>query len=186
MRALVAYASRHGATAGIAERIAARLTEAGIETDVRPANEVHDVERYDVFVIGSGAYMHHWLKEATSFTRRHRKVLAKRPVWLFSSGPLGTNLVDDHGRDIFEAARPKEFDEFGSLSPRAEKVFFGSWDPEAPPVGIAERMSQRLFKMAPAATEGLPAGDFRDWPAIDAWAAEIAAELHSTDRSVIV
>jgi hypothetical protein len=23
----------------------------------------------------------------------------------------------------------------------------------------------------------MPAGDFRDWPAIDAWAAEIAGEL---------
>jgi menaquinone-dependent protoporphyrinogen oxidase len=31
--------------------------------------------------------------------------------------------------------------------------------------------------LAPAGKEAMPAGDFRDWPAIDAWAAEIAADL---------
>jgi menaquinone-dependent protoporphyrinogen oxidase len=29
----------------------------------------------------------------------------------------------------------------------------------------------------PASKAAMPTGDFRDWPAIDAWAAEIAAEL---------
>jgi menaquinone-dependent protoporphyrinogen oxidase len=29
----------------------------------------------------------------------------------------------------------------------------------------------------PAVREALPAGDFRDWPAIEAWAEEIAREL---------
>jgi menaquinone-dependent protoporphyrinogen oxidase len=31
----------------------------------------------------------------------------------------------------------------------------------------------------PATRDALPAGDFRDWPVIDAWAAQIAAELGS-------
>jgi menaquinone-dependent protoporphyrinogen oxidase len=29
----------------------------------------------------------------------------------------------------------------------------------------------------PAARAAMPAGDFRNWPVIDAWAAQIAAEL---------
>jgi menaquinone-dependent protoporphyrinogen oxidase len=51
-------------------------------------------------------------------------------------------------------------------------VFFGAWDPEAPRVGLTEQLVRRL----PAA-EATPAGDFRDWPAIDAWSAQIAREL---------
>jgi menaquinone-dependent protoporphyrinogen oxidase len=44
MRVLVAYATRHGATAGIAERVAAALTAAGLSAEARPVEEVKDVE----------------------------------------------------------------------------------------------------------------------------------------------
>lgn len=135
--------------------------------------DVGDLAACDAFVIGSAAYMFH-LREATAFVKRHRAVLAQRPVWLFSSGPLGTDLVDEH--DIFEATRPKEFAELGtSVFPREERVFFGAWDPQAPAIGFGER----FLSLMPASRATLPAGDFRDWPAIDAWAAEIAPELRA-------
>lgn len=177
---LVAYASRHGSTAEIAERIAAGLRSEGLPCEIHAVNEVGDLTGYDAVVLGSAAYMFHWLKEATSFARKHRDALAERPVWLFSSGPLGTDLVDEDGNDIFEASRPKEFDELaGLIAPRGEQVFFGAWDPEAPAVGMAERM----MRFMPAARNALPAGDFRDWAAIDAWATEIASELRTIDLS---
>ena len=174
MTVLVAYASRHGATVGIAERIADGLSAAGVPAEARPVKDVRDIAPYDAFVIGSAAYMFHWLKEATAFAKRHRAVLAERPVWLFSSGPLGTDLVDAEGRDVFEASRPKEFEELQTLlHPRGEGVFFGAYDPDAPAIGFGER----FLRFMPASKAALPAGDFRDWPTIDAWAAEIAAEL---------
>jgi menaquinone-dependent protoporphyrinogen oxidase len=172
---LVAYASRHGSTAGIAERIAAGLRASGLSVDVRSVDEVRDPGHYDAFVIGAAAYMFHWMKPATRFVERHRDVLAERPVWLFSSGPLGTDLVDEDGQDIVEATRPREFDGLQALvRPRGERVFFGAWDPDAPPVGLGER----FLRLMPAAKEATPAGDFRDWPTIDAWTAEIARALH--------
>jgi menaquinone-dependent protoporphyrinogen oxidase len=58
-------------------------------------------------------------------------------------------------------------------------VFFGAWDPDAPPVGLGERMVRHM----PAARNSIPAGDFRDWPAIDAWAAGIARELHAANAA---
>jgi menaquinone-dependent protoporphyrinogen oxidase len=171
---LVAYASRHGATAGIAERIAAGLCAADLTAEARSVKEVPNVTPFDAFVIGSATYTFHWLGEATAFARRNRMVLAERPVWLFSSGPLGTDLVDDKGRDIFEATRPREFEQLGTLlHPRDHRVFFGAWDPDAPAIGLAER----AMRLMPAARKAMPAGDFRDWDAIDAWAADIAAEL---------
>jgi menaquinone-dependent protoporphyrinogen oxidase len=38
-------------------------------------------------------------------------------------------------------------------------------------------MSERLVRMMPAFKGVLPAGDFREWDAIEAWAREIAATL---------
>jgi menaquinone-dependent protoporphyrinogen oxidase len=174
MRVLVAYATRHGSTRGIAERIAARLTADGLDAEARPVAEVRDVAPYDAVVVGGAAYMFHWLKDATSFAKRHRAVLAERPVWLFSSGPLGTDPVDEDGRDVLETTVPKEFAELETVvRPRGTTVFFGAWDPAAPPIGLAER----AMRLMPAARDALPAGDFRDWTAIDAWADGIAAEL---------
>lgn len=174
MTVLVCFASRHGSTTGIAERIAGTLRSNDVEAEARHVTDVGDVAAYDAFVIGSAAYMYRWLKEATVFVKRNRELLGQRPVWLFSSGPLGTDLVDEEGRDVLEVSRPKEFDEFAPLiQPRDERVFFGAWDPEAPPVGLAERS----LRLMPAAKKALPSGDFRDWDAIDAWATGIADEL---------
>lgn len=175
MRVLVAYASRHGATKGIAERIADRLRHAGIAAEACRASDVRDIAPYDAVVVGSAAYMFHWLKEAIQFVGRHRARLAARPVWLFSSGPVGTDRVDAKGRDVLVSSEPREFLELrGTLRPRGERVFFGAWDPTAPPVGLAERFVRHL----PAtARDAMPVGDFRDWPAIEAWADEIAADL---------
>lgn len=180
MNVLVAYASRHGSTKGIAERIAAVLRERGLSAEAKQVDQARDLGRYDAFVIGSAAYMFHWMKEATTFVKRHDSLLSQRPVWLFSSGPLGNELVDEEGRDILEATRPKEFDELSALiRPRGEQVFFGAWDPDAPPVGLGER----LLRLMPAAREATPAGDFRDWPAIDAWATDIASHLRSREKA---
>ena len=180
MNVLVTYASRHGATKGIAERIAAVLGEAGLSAEAKPVDQVRSLDPHDAFVIGSAAYMFHWLREATAFVKRHHSLLSQRPVWLFSSGPLGTELVDDKGQDILETTRPREFDELSALiHPRGERVFFGAWDPDAPPVGFGER----LLRLMPAATEATPAGDFRDWPAIDAWATEIASHLETVENA---
>lgn len=177
MKILVAYASRHGSTRGIAERIAGRLGEHGLTVDLQPAAALRSIGEPDACVIGSAAYNGHWLKEAADLVRRNRAPLAGRPVWLFSSGPIGTETVDAKGRDVLEVSRPAEFAEFaGSIRPRDMRVFFGAYDPDAEPIGFAERFGARFTKMA-AIRSAIPAGDFRDWPLIDAWADEIAREI---------
>jgi menaquinone-dependent protoporphyrinogen oxidase len=174
MHVLVAYASRHGATQGIAERIAQVLETGGVTAEALPAAAVKSVAAYDAFVVGSAAYMFHWEKAAVAFVRRNRAVLAAKPVWLFSSGPLGSEAVDAQGRDQRLAAIPKEAaDMLEAVNAREHQVFFGAYERDRKPIGIAER----LVSMMPAAKEAMPEGDFRDWPEIEAWAAEIAAAL---------
>jgi menaquinone-dependent protoporphyrinogen oxidase len=177
MRVLVAYATRHGATRGIAERISQTLEQAQVQVDLLPAEDVHDVGQYDAFVIGSAAYAGSWLKPAAQLVRRHREVLADRPVWLFSSGPIGNELIDAKGRDVVKGSEPSEFAEFAaSIHPREMKVFFGAFDPDAPPIGLLERLGAPFMRI-PSIRREMPAGDFRDWPAIEAWAEGIGRQL---------
>ncbi|MBC7442173.1 MAG: flavodoxin domain-containing protein [Ramlibacter sp.] len=172
MTVLVGYSSKYGATEGIAERIARKLREAGREAEARPAASVDNPGDYSAFVIGSSAYMGSWRKEATAFVKRNLELLAAHPVWLFSSGPLGAAGKDAQGRDLLKESEPKQFEEFGpALQPRGMQVFFGALDPAV--LGRRDRLVRRI----PSGLELLPEGDFRNWAAIDEWAADIAQEL---------
>ncbi|MGZ3631124.1 MAG: flavodoxin domain-containing protein [Candidatus Limnocylindrales bacterium] len=172
MTTLVAYASKHGATEGIAERIGEKLRAAGLSADVRPVRGTADPSRYDAFVIGSAAYYGRWQKEAVDFVRRNRTLLADHPVWLFSSGPLGRATTDAQGRDLRVVAEPREIAEFrDSIAPRDHRIFFGALDHGR--LGLTES----LVALLPGGRNLLPEGDFRDWHEIGAWANGIAAAL---------
>lgn len=154
-----------------AERIAATLTAAGQPADARPSENAGDLAGDDAFVIGASAYYGHWLRPATEFIRAHKALLADRPVWLFSSGPLGTETTAAPGHDLREAALPKELGQLrDAIQSRGDRVFFGALDPDG--LTLPERTVRRM----PAGRALLPEGDFRDWQDIDAWAGSIARE----------
>ena len=172
MTILVTYASRHGSTGEIASRIAARLNAAGMTVEVQPMKHITTLSHYDVFVIGSALYFGSWMKEAVAFARQHQSEISARPVWLFSSGPLGTETVDTEGHDIRESTVPKELAELTEvLKPREHVVFPGALDSHN--FGVTERMIRAL----PGGKKLLVEGDFRDWEEIDAWAEQIAAKI---------
>jgi menaquinone-dependent protoporphyrinogen oxidase len=174
-KVLVVYASRHGATRGIAERVASALSKAGVDADLRPAAEARDVAAYGAFVVGSAVYAFHWLGEATAFVRQNRESLSTRPVWLFSSGPLGTEDTAPASTEPRpEPADLKWLRE--EIQPRDHRVFFGAYDSSSKPIGLVERVTRAM----PAARDLLKDGDFRDWDEIDAWAQGIARELTAT------
>src|SRR5262245_10417803 len=88
MRVLVTAASKHGSTAEIAERIANQLRPA-FEVDHRAPADVTEVDGYDAVVLGSAVYAGHWLPAARDLVTSLASSLAQRPVFLFSSGPVG-------------------------------------------------------------------------------------------------
>jgi menaquinone-dependent protoporphyrinogen oxidase len=172
MRVLVVYASKYGATRGIAERITATLNESGLQAAMVGAKKAGVLDGYDAYVIGSAAYMFSWLHEATEFVRRNAALLKTKPVWLFSSGPIGPQKFDEKGRDVLETSAPKEFAEFGdTIHPRGTKVFFGAFDHTKLSVG------HRVVYSMPAMKKVMVDGDWRDWEAIDTWAHSIASAL---------
>ena len=166
-RVLVAYATGHGSTRGVAERIATRLAEAGAQVDARPVDDVDDLAGYNAVVLGSGVYNQSWIPSATGFLRANSAALAARPVWLFSVGMFG----DTH-RGIGKLMRrePREIGEFhDAIHPREYRVFAGAIQRHQWP------LPSRLFFHA----FGGRFGDNRDWPEIEGWAKSIARTLKS-------
>ena len=89
MDVLVGYATAHGSTKGVAERIAARLRGRGAEVTLAELPVAEDIERYGAVVLGSAIHSGDWLPEAEQFVDSHARALAGRETWLFSVCSLG-------------------------------------------------------------------------------------------------
>lgn len=163
MRVVVSAASRHGATIEIAEAIAAGLQRRGVDAVAVPIEQLHDVAGYDAAVIGSAVYYGRWMPAAQQLVERNAEALAARPVWLFSSGPVGPpgERVPKPGAEIDVSALLE------AVHPVEHRLLAGKLDVEK--LNFRERAVSRLI--------GTPVGDFRDWTEIDAFAAGIAAHL---------
>lgn len=157
MTVLVAYASKHGSTRGIAEGIGGRLRDRGIEAVVRPIRDVDGLEPYEAIVVGSAVYLGAWMKEAVAFLEGHADALGRVPVWLFSSGPTA-----DEGMDLAVSAKHQR--RLDALGARDHHLFRGALDPEA--LNFIERRAVKAAKQ--------PLGDFREWTDVERWADTIA------------
>jgi menaquinone-dependent protoporphyrinogen oxidase len=161
MKVLVAVASRHDATRGIAAVIADELETGGLEVDLRDANAIANIADYQAVVIGSAVYTGGWLAEARHLIDFNGPALKKVPVWLFSSGPIGT----DEAKTLDDLPEvPKLMKATGA---REHRVFAGRLDKRR--LDLAE---QSVTKVVDA-----PEGDFRDLGAIIQWAGSIASSL---------
>ncbi len=167
MKLLVTYASKYGSTAEIAEVIGKELRKRNYEVEVKSVEDVDSLVGYDGFVIGSALYAGGWIKNAAEFLRANQKLLAKHPVWLFSSGPTGqgdpNDILDgwtfpeDLG-SVVETIKPKEI-----------ILFHGNLDLDR--LNFAEKMIIKSVKAT--------VGDFRDWLVIRGWARAIDLELQA-------
>jgi menaquinone-dependent protoporphyrinogen oxidase len=156
---LVAYATKMGGTKEIAEAIAARIRAASHEVTLLDAADVRSVEPYKAVVLGSALYAMRWRPEAVKLLKRNEHVLARKPVWLFHSGPLGTDLSPQKApRKVRELAT-----RIGADQPM---TFGGRLTPQTAAGFLARRMAK-----------GPMAGDYRDWEAIELWAHSIAEHL---------
>jgi menaquinone-dependent protoporphyrinogen oxidase len=162
---LVTYATKYGGTAEIAEKIGQVLREAGLRTDVHPADRVSDLSPYKAVVLGSGVYIGRWRKGAATFLKANEKALAERPVWLFSSGPTGEGdpVELTNGWRFPKALQPIA----DRIQPRDVAVFHGVLNGKK-----LNPIEKWVIKNVKA-----PLGDFRDWDAITAWATAIADVL---------
>lgn len=169
MNVLVGYATAHESTTGIAQAVTDRLKGAGLQTDLRPIDEVDSIDSYDAVILGSAVHNRAWLPEAAAFVRSRTADLLVRPVWLFSVSSVGATS-SFFGPRVSRVLRsdPKTIAEFQhTVRPRGHRSF----------AGAVERTHWNLAGHLFLKTFGGSYGDHRDWPDIDTWADSIAVQL---------
>ena len=162
---LVAYASRAGATAEVAQVIGQMLGDAGAAVDVRQAKDVADLGPYRAVVLGSAVYMGGWMLEATKFVEKNRVALTHLPLATFTVSLLMVDRPSEHQQLIATHFTGSENQPW--LQPITNGLFAGRLD--------YRKLS--LFYRAIAKVMKAKEEDRRDWPAIRAWAGDLTAQL---------
>lgn len=163
-KALVVYGTGSGCTAGVAERIAKSLAQAGMSVEVAPARKAPAPVGVDAVIVGSGVRAGSWHAPARQWVVRNAAALAEMPVAMFT---VGLTPVSDPGRaGELKAVTDPLCAETG-VKPLDVGAFAG-WN---------EPASFSFIERAILSAMKAPRGDFRDWDAIDAWAESVGARL---------
>lgn len=161
---LIAYASRTGTTAGVAEVIGQVLAEDGTAVEVRPVAEVSDLSPYRAVVVGSAIQGAEWLPEALQFVRDHRAALAARPFAAFLVCMTLAMTNKDYHDEVAKWLQPVR----DLVEPVSMGLFAGALDISQAP-GFRARLNFRISVRLGVWSEG----DHRNWDDIRAWAEEL-------------
>jgi menaquinone-dependent protoporphyrinogen oxidase len=163
MRVLIAFGSKRGGTAGLADMIGDALREAGFETVVSPATGICDLTEFDAVVVVGALYANRWHRDARRFVRRNTAALRQLPVWLVSSGPL------DDSAEHQDIAATRQVAKLANRIGARGRVTFGG------------RLSPHATGFPASAMAKTHAGDWRDQAHIRSWVESLVAELESRE-----
>ena len=192
-RVLVAYATNAGSTAKVAQVIGEELGKDGAQVQVCRLEEVTSVELYDAVVVGAPMIMG-WHGAAVKFIKKHQPALSQMPVAYFLTA---MNLTQTNEKSVGTIpiyvdpalAKPPKNAKRLSLKERYATVtnYLRPVLEAAPlvkPVSVGFfggklelyrlPLLQMLFVLL--VIQAQP-GDFRNWPAIREWAANLRPEL---------
>jgi menaquinone-dependent protoporphyrinogen oxidase len=170
-RTLIAYASRAGATADVAERIGDVLRYHALDVDVRSVKDVTSFEGYDCLIAGSAIWAGKPLPEMLRFLKDHRDAIAHVPVAYFILCDTLREYTPANRQIALGYAAPlrkvKEPIELGMFAGRRD---FSTTNP------IVRWLLMRVV--------GLAEGDWRNWEQITAWAGGLARQLADVQATV--
>jgi len=165
-RVLVAYATKCGSTAEVAQAVGRVLTEAGAEVTLAPVQKIKDLSPYTAVVLGTCIRMGKPVREALRFARRFQGVLNERPSALFSVGLSLREKTPENNQLAVEYVQPlREI-----FKPVSLGVFAGKVDHSK--LGLPMRIVAQRDD-----TGALAEGDWRDWESIEDWARGLPAVL---------
>jgi menaquinone-dependent protoporphyrinogen oxidase len=157
MKVLVAYATRYGSTAEVAEKIGEVIRSKGAEVDVANIKDKPDPVGYDAAVVGGAIYIMMLSGKTKGFVAKHRKTLKNMPVAYFVlSGLLKEDTPENREKIGSKLNSIKK-----KVAPIDVALFGGVFDPSKGPKMMAEE----------------PGYDSRDWDAISAWAEGLVSKF---------
>jgi menaquinone-dependent protoporphyrinogen oxidase len=172
MNVLLAYATAHGSTAEMAEKIGDVLRARGLNVVVAPIQDVQHLDGYDAFVFGSAVHAGTWLPELTTYLRKSLSTIGARPVYFWISC---IRVMEHDGlQHVMEFYMIPEI--LNELNVRDKMAFAGKLDLDS--VDWNERWTLAARYDGSTWPNNF-VGDFRDWKKIEDWANRIAEDaLH--------
>ncbi|PKL92988.1 MAG: hypothetical protein CVV21_01180 [Candidatus Goldiibacteriota bacterium HGW-Goldbacteria-1] len=164
---LIAYGSFSGSTAETAEFIGKKLSEKGMQADVKPVNKIKSVEGYDGVIIGSGVVMGKIKGSVVKFVSAYKDALLKVPVGYFLVCLTMQKDTPDNRKTAAGYLDPVR----AFVKPVSEGLFPGKVDFKTLPFPM------NFLTLMPAFKKGVPEGDFRDWAKVEKWADETASKF---------
>lgn len=172
MSTLVTYASEHGSTREIAERIHARLLTKISPVHCLPIESVNNPDKYEAIVIGSAVHGQAWIPSATVFVHKHSSTLSSVPVFAFSVGD--PDAAPKRFRKKLREEEEKRLGEVARREAHARDHVLLSGKFEKQDVPCLPRMILTCC--------GWRFGDNRDWNAIDRWADSVGDKLQGSQQ----
>jgi len=166
---LIAYATRGGSTAEVAQALGAAMDDARVPAEVLPVQQVNTVTGREAVILGTPLYMGRFPKEFYRFLQRHHDALLGVRPWMFVLGPTRNRPQD------FAAARRQAERQMGHypwLYPKEVQVFGGRFSMETLPFPFS-----LLGKLPGNPMKKIPGEDIRDWTAIRDWGVALARQI---------
>jgi menaquinone-dependent protoporphyrinogen oxidase len=160
-KVLVTYASWCGSTAEVAKEIASVIAKKGETVDLLQAKDVKDLGAYKSVVLGSAIRMGNWNPEAVDFVKRHQAALGQKTTTFFTVCMTLKDDTAENRKTVSAYTDPVR----ALVKPVKEGFFAGKMDYQR----LNFFMNFLIRNMIKT-----PEGDFRNWEAIRAWAAEVA------------
>jgi menaquinone-dependent protoporphyrinogen oxidase len=191
---LVTYSTKSGSTGEVADAIGKALRERGMTVNVYPARDVTEVSSYDAVIAGTPILYGKWHPEVVRFLEKQQEFLSRIPVAFFITCMELTKTDEENRSNILiyidpllgrPPRRDNKFNLFEKghllsafLEPMLKKV------PEIKPSNVGvfrgkldysklDFFSSLVMKLIWLIYKRAPEGDFRNWEAIQSWAASL-------------
>ncbi len=146
----------------VAAAIGEVLSKSGADVTVERIKNVKDISAYQAVVVGSLIRMGSWVPEAKNFVAANKDALGKIPTAFFTA--CDTMKVDNEKNRAEVAGNLEPV--YKIFKPVESGMFAGKMDTAK--LNFLERTIIELM-----AKGENPNGDFRNWDAINAWAASL-------------
>jgi menaquinone-dependent protoporphyrinogen oxidase len=161
---LVAYGTRAGSTAEVADAVGKKLAQGGVAVDVKPVKSINNLSGYSAVVLGSAVRAGKLLPEITEFVKAHKEELRKLPVAYFVVGmtlredtPEKRKVVDAYLDPLRAEVTPVDSGLFAGKMDYSKLGFFETF------------IIKNVVKV--------PEGDLRNWQEINNWAEKLLPKL---------